>query len=53
VTLEDLRKSLQNFMPEWCEIERADDGEIVIRTGLIETTTGELVPIDDAEVSDE
>lgn len=22
MTLEDLRTSLQNFMPEWCEIER-------------------------------
>jgi hypothetical protein len=53
MTLEDLRISLNNFMPEWCEIERADDGEIVIRTGLIETTTGELVTIDAAEVRDE
>jgi len=53
MTLEDLRISLNNFMPEWCEIERDDDGEIVIRTGLIETATGKLIPIDDAEVSDE
>jgi len=47
MTLEDLRISLNNFMPVGCEIERADDGEIVIRTGLCEVN-GELVPVEAA-----
>jgi hypothetical protein len=46
VTLEDLRKSLQNFMPKWCEIERNEDGEIIIRTGLVEKD-GVLVDMED------
>lgn len=45
MTLEDLRISLQNFMPTWCEIEKNDDGEIVIRTNMKEEN-GQLVPID-------
>jgi hypothetical protein len=48
MTLEDLRISLQNFMPTWCEIEQADDGEIVIRTGLKEVD-GYLVDMEDEE----
>jgi hypothetical protein len=46
MTLEDLRVSLQNFMPTWCEIEQEDDGEIVIRTGLKEVD-GYLVDMED------
>lgn len=46
MTLEDLRVSLQNFMPTWCEIEQADDGEIIIRTGLKEVD-GYLVDMED------
>lgn len=38
---------MQNFMPTWVEIETDDNGEIVIRTGLQQSETGELVPIDD------
>ena len=49
MTLEDLRTSLQNFMPEWCEIERADDGEIIIHTRLVEAPNGELVSIDEED----
>ena len=45
MTLEDLRTSLQNFMPTWCEIEEDENGEIVIRTGLKEED-GELVEIE-------
>jgi hypothetical protein len=48
MTLEDLRISLQNFMPTWCEIERADDGEIIIRTGLVEKD-GYLVDMEEVE----
>ena len=48
MTLEDLRTSLQNFMPTWCEIERADDGEIIIRTGLVEKD-GYLVDMEEVE----
>jgi len=47
MTLDDLRKSLNNFMPVWFEIERADDGEIVIRTGLVENADGQLVSMED------
>jgi hypothetical protein len=48
MTLEDLRTSLQNFMPSWtwCEIEADDDGEIVIRTGMKEVD-GYLVDMDE------
>ena len=53
MTLEDLRTSLQNFMPEWCEIERADDGEIIIHTRLVEAPNGELVSIDEVEEDEE
>ena len=52
MTLEDLRTSLNNFMPEWCEIEQADDGEIIIHTRLKENERGYLVPID-ADKEDE
>jgi len=45
MTLEDLRISLNNFMPTWCEIERADNGEIIILTGLVEKD-GYLVDIE-------
>jgi hypothetical protein len=49
MTLDDLRISMNNFMPTWVEIEEAEDGEIIIRTGLKESghKNGELVPIDD------
>lgn len=46
MTLDDLRISLQNFMPTWVEIEQDENGEIVIRTGLKEEN-GELVEIDE------
>lgn len=46
MTLEDLRISLQNFMPTWVEIEEDDDGEIVIYTGLRENEKGELVEME-------
>ena len=45
MTLADLRISMQNFMPTWVEIEEDGDGEIVIRTGLIEDESGQLVEI--------
>jgi len=48
MTLEDLRISLNNFMPTWCEIEQADDGEIIIRTGLVEKD-GYLVDMEEVE----
>jgi hypothetical protein len=34
-------------MPVWCDIEKSDEGEIIIRTRLIENEHGELVPMDD------
>jgi len=47
MTLDDLRTSLNDIMGgRWVEIERDDDGEIIIYTGLIEDENGELVPID-------
>jgi hypothetical protein len=51
MTLEDLRTSLNNFMPVWCDIEREDSGEIVIRTGLVEDDKGQLVPLRDVKAS--
>ena len=47
MTLDDLRTSLNDIMGgRWVEIERDDDGEIIIYTGLIEDENGELAPID-------
>jgi hypothetical protein len=46
MTLEDLRISMNNFMPTWVEIERDDDGQIVIYTNLVENDNGELVEIE-------
>ena len=43
MTLEDLRISMQNFMPTWVEIETDNDGQIIIYTGLVEDESGELV----------
>jgi hypothetical protein len=51
MTLEDLRTSLNNFMPVWCDIEREGSGEIVIRTGLVEDDKGQLVPLEDTRSS--
>lgn len=45
MTLEDLRTSLNNFMPTWCEIVTLESGEIVIETGLKEED-GFLVELD-------
>jgi hypothetical protein len=46
MTLDDLRVSLNNFMPTWCEIEEdPDTGEIVIRTGLV-NVNGQLENLD-------
>lgn len=53
MTLNDLRTSLQNFMPTWVDIDMEDDGEIIIHTGLRENEKGELVPIDEDEADDE
>ena len=47
MTLDDLRTSMQNFMPTWVEIETDNDGQIIIYTGLIENNDGELVEIDE------
>jgi hypothetical protein len=50
MTLDDLRTSMQNFMPTWVNIEENKDGEIVIYTGLKvddSDDTGDLVEIDD------
>jgi hypothetical protein len=46
MTLEDLRISINNFMPTWVEIETDDDGQIVIYTNLVENDNGELVEIE-------
>jgi hypothetical protein len=48
MTLEDLRTSLNNFMPVWCDIEKSDEGEIIIHTRLVENERGELLPMDAA-----
>ena len=45
MTLEDLRISLNNFMPTWCEIIKLESGEIVIETGLKEQN-GVLVELE-------
>jgi hypothetical protein len=46
MTLEDLRISMNNFMPTWVEIETDDDGQIVIYTNLVEDDNGELVELE-------
>lgn len=46
MTLEDLRISMQNFMPTWVEIETDNDGQIIIYTGMMEDKSGELVEIE-------
>lgn len=53
MTLEDLRKSLQNFMPVWVDIDAEADGEIVIFTGLRLNEKDELVPIDEDDTDEE
>jgi hypothetical protein len=45
MTLEDLRTTLKNVLPFWVEIETDDNGEIVIRTGMVEQN-GQLVEMD-------
>lgn len=47
MTLEDLRTSLQNFMPTWCEIETDNDGQIIIYTNCTLNENNELVEIDE------
>ena len=47
MTLDDLRTSMQNFMPTWVDIETDNDGQIIIYTGLVEDESGELVEIDE------
>lgn len=47
MTLDDLRISLHNALPFWVEIEEDDDGEIVIRTGMVERD-GVLVDMEEA-----
>jgi hypothetical protein len=49
MTLNDLRTSLQNFMPVWVDIDMEDDGEIVVHTRLRENENGELVPIEEED----
>lgn len=46
MTLNDLRVSMQNFMPVWVEIETDEDGQIVIYTNMVENEHGELVEMD-------
>ena len=46
MTLEDLRISMQNFMPSWVEIETDEDGEVIIRTGMTIDEYGQLMEID-------
>jgi hypothetical protein len=47
MTLEDLRVSMQNFLPSWVEIATDEYGQIVIYTNLKEGEDGFLVEIDD------
>jgi hypothetical protein len=46
MTLDDLRTSMQNFMPSWIDIETDNDGQIVIYTNLKENENGQLVEIE-------
>ena len=46
MTLEDLRISMNNFMPTWVQIEKDNDGQIVIYTNMIEKENGQLVEIE-------
>lgn len=48
MTIDDLRTTIQNVLPIWLEIEQDDDGEIIIRTGLVEKN-GVLVDMDEDE----
>jgi hypothetical protein len=45
MTLDDLRTSMQNFMPSWVEIAKDEYGQIVIYTNLKEDEDGFLVEI--------
>lgn len=47
MTIDDLRTSMNNFMPTWVEIETDDDGEVIIRTRLKIREDGKLVDIED------
>lgn len=42
MTLEDLRISMNNFMPTWVEIVTDNDGQVVINTNMIVGDNGEL-----------
>ena len=46
MTLEDLRISMNNFMPTWVQIEKDNDGQIVIYTNMIENENGQRVEIE-------
>ena len=53
MTLDDLRTSMQNFMPVWVDIEKDDDGQIVIYTNMVEDKNGNLVDMDDMGMDDD
>jgi hypothetical protein len=42
MTLEDLRTMMNNTFSHWVDIETDDNGEIIIRTGLVSNTEGFL-----------
>lgn len=53
MTLDDLRISMQNFMPVWVDIEKDDDGQIVIYTNMVEDKNGNLVDMDELDDMDD
>lgn len=52
MTIDDLRTTIQNVLPIWVEIEQDYNGEIIIRTGLVEKN-GVLVDMDMDEDDEE
>lgn len=46
-TLETLEEALAKILPPDFEIGFDKKGQVIILTGLIETETGELIPLDD------
>jgi hypothetical protein len=43
MTLEDLRLSMNHLMRTWVQIEKDNDGQIIIYTNMIENEDGQLV----------
>lgn len=50
--IEELEEQLDELFPNGFAIEKLDNGEIVIYTGLVENDDSELIPLDTEEDAD-